>query len=173
MTLDNGAPRMMTFHVPEDDRVLHALGLISLRHAHLDHILRMTIKTLAEVSIEEALDATAFVGSSALRDRVQKLARSRLGEGQALLKLQAILERCRRATEKRNDWIHSIWARELDGDPQLRTSDHKWTTPPSVEELQALADEIGRLTGELNKARLEGFIHEALAIRTRVPRKAE
>jgi len=133
----------------------------------------MTIRTLAEVSIEEALDATAFVGSGALRDRIQKLARSRLGEGQALLKLQAILERCRRATEKRNDWIHSIWARELDGDPQLRTSDHKWTKPPGVEELQALADEIGRLTEELNRARLDGFIFEALTIRMRLPRKLD
>ena len=32
---------------------------------------------------------------------------------------------------------------------------------------------IAERTDELNRARLEGFIHEALTIRTRVPRKAE
>jgi hypothetical protein len=173
MTGDTPAPKMMSFHIPEDSNLLGALGLVSLRHAHLDYILRMTIKSVAGVSIGEALDATAFAGSRALRERIQKLARSRLGEGPALLKLQAILERCRRVTDKRNEWIHSIWAREIDGDPMLRTTDHNWTAPPTAADLESLADEISRLTNELNAARLDGFLDDALKQKLQLKGKTE
>ena len=76
---------MAAFHIPEEPKLLEALGKIALRHAHLDHILRMTTKTLGEVSVQQALDATAFESSSALRDRIRKLAKSKLGEGSAFL----------------------------------------------------------------------------------------
>lgn len=155
---------MMTFHIP-DAKILEALGTITLRHGHLDHVLRMTVKTLGEVSVQQALDATAFEGSAALRERIRKLAKAKLGEGNALLQLQALLERCRRATEKRNDLIHSIWARELDGDPKVRTNDHVWKPIPTIEQLNALSTELEFLTGELNSARLEGFLSPAIAVR--------
>ena len=108
---------MITFHVPEDKALLAAFGEVALRHEHLNHILRMTIKTLAKLRPQEALDATAYDGSRQLRERIRKLARPRLGEGEALLKLEAILERCRRVTERRNELTHGIWAKELDGEP--------------------------------------------------------
>jgi hypothetical protein len=76
-------------------------------HTHLDHILRMLIKTLAEVTVEVALNATETDGSAALRDRIKKLAKQRLGEGAALLGVQDMVERCSRVTERRNTLIHS------------------------------------------------------------------
>ena len=45
--------------MPEDPAVLAAVGKIALRHGQLDHVLRMTIKSLTGVSMNEALDATA------------------------------------------------------------------------------------------------------------------
>ncbi len=153
----------MTFHVPSDQDLLAAIGKVALRHEHLSHILRMTIKTLARLEVDEALDATAYDSSSQLRERIKKLARQRLGEGESLLKLQALLERCKRATERRNDLIHSVWGRELDGEPARRGSGTEWKPLPTVPELDGLAEDIMRLTGELNVARLEGFVHEALA----------
>jgi hypothetical protein len=125
----------------------------------------MTIKTLARLEVGEAVDATAYDGSRQLRERIRKLARQSLGEGQPLLKLQALLERCRRATDRRNDLMHSIWAKELDGEPLRRGSDHNWHPLPTVEELQALAKELCHLTEALNTARLDGFLSEALAKR--------
>ena len=77
---------MMMFHVPEDPGLLAAFGEVALRHEHLSHILRMTIKTFAGIEVNEALDATAFEGASLLRERVRKLAKQRLGEGQATRK---------------------------------------------------------------------------------------
>lgn len=157
--------KMMIFHVPEDKVLLAAYGELSLLHEHLTHILRMTIKTLAELDVTEALDATVYDGAARLRERIKTLARQRLGEGVALLKLQAILEQCKRATERRNDLIHSVWGKELDGEAFRRGNDHSWQPLPTAEELIALGEEIRVLTNSLNDARLVGFLAEALAKR--------
>ena len=156
---------MMMFHVPEDKELLVAFGEVSLRHEHLNHMLRMTIKTLARLEVTEALDATAYDSSSRLRELIRKLARQRLGDGEALLKLQAILEQCKRATEKRNDLIHGVWGKELDGEPVRRGSNNTWRPLPTVAELKTLGDELLNLAAHLNHARLEGFLAEALAKR--------
>ena len=156
---------MITFYVPTDKDLLAAFGEVALRHEHLTHILRMTIKTLARLRVDEALDATVYDGSRQLRERIRKLARQRLGQGEALLKLQAILERCRRATDRRNELIHGMWAKELDAEPLRRGNDHTWHPLPTAEDLRALANELQRLTDELNTARLDGFLSEALAKR--------
>jgi hypothetical protein len=156
--------RMISFHIPQNPDLLVTLGIVALKHANLDYILRMTIKTLGEVTVQQALDATAFESSRGLRDRVRKLAKQKLGEGNPLIQLQALLERCKRATEKRNDLIHNIWARELDGEPLRRTNDHDWKPLPTIEELNALSEELTALTNKLNDARLLGFLAEALAI---------
>ena len=163
MTLSND--RMMIFHIPDDPKILEALGTVSVRHGQLDHILKMTVKTLGDLTIAEARDATAFESSSSLRERIRKLARQRLGEGTALLKLQALLTRCGRATKRRNDYVHGTWAREIDGVPLMITEDGQ-TLPPTIEQLDALAAELLQVTGELNNARLEGFLSEALAARS-------
>ncbi len=154
--------KLMMFHVPQDKDLLAAIGEVALRHEHLNHIFRMTIKTLARLEIEEALDATAYDSTSQLRDRIKKLARQRLGEGAPLLRLQALLERCKRATEKRNDLIHSVWGQELDGLPARKGSSQEWRPLPTTTEMVNLAAEVMQLTGELNEARLGGFLHEAL-----------
>lgn len=154
---------MVYFDIPADREILAALGEVTLRHEHLNHILRMTVKTLARLSVDEALDATARDGSAYLRDRIRKFGRKRLGEGEPLLRLQALIERCGRAADRRNELVHSVWAKELDGETVCRNSAQGWQAVPTVEELRNLAAEIASLTAELNKARLEGFLHEALS----------
>ena len=66
--------QIMVFHVPEDPEWLKAFGRASVVHTHLDHILRMLIKTLANVTVEVALNATEIEGSAVLRDQIKKLA---------------------------------------------------------------------------------------------------
>ena len=41
--------------------------------------------------------------------------RRRLGEGAPLLRLEAILQRAAKATERRNHLLHTLWAHELHG----------------------------------------------------------
>ena len=153
---------MISFHVPADQALLAAVGEVALRHEHLNYILRMTIKSLTGLRIDEAIDATSYDGTRQLRERIRKLAKQRLGEGEPLLKLLAILERCRRVSDRRNEQIHSLWAKELDGEPMRTNSDNGWVPLSSTEDLLALAKETEALTTELNSARLDGFIFEAL-----------
>jgi len=164
-TKNHASNRMLSFYIPENTDLLAGIGEVALRHEHLNYVLRMTIKTLANLSINEALDATACAGSSELRSRINKLARQRLGEGEALLKTQALLERCKRATEKRNDLIHSIWVKELDGDASRKASAHTCNSLPSTTELHDLAIKISQLIEELNHVRLDGFLNEALLLK--------
>ena len=159
---------MIMFHVPDDKELLAAFGDMALRHEHLNYILRMTIKTLAQLTPQEALNATANDGSGQLRERVRKLARQRLGEGQPLLKLQALLRRCQRVTDKRNELVHSVWAKELDGEAQLRNLDHTSRPLPTRQELSDLSNEIQDLTNTLNQARFDGFLSEALTERAQL-----
>ena len=153
---------MLMFHVPQDQQLLAALGEVTLRHEHLNHILKMTIKSIARLSPTEAVDATQYDGSRTLRERIRKLARQKLGEGEPLLKLQALLTRAGRLTEQRNELTHGLWAKELDGDPGVMGAPGELRPLPSVDELKSLAKEIEALTKELNLARLEGFLKIAL-----------
>ena len=163
MISERMAKSFITFHVPEDRELLAALGEIALRHEHLNHILKMTIKSLADVTPQEAISATRYEGSRQLRERVRKLARSRLGEGPGLIRLQALVSDCEQVTEARNRLVHGLWAKELDGDPQLRDAFGEFGPVPTVDELRALATDIESVTRKLNDARLFGFLAEALA----------
>ncbi len=53
--------------------------------------MRMTIKVVTGVSVDDALRATARTPSRVLRERVRTLAKDRLGDGPAFLELEAIL----------------------------------------------------------------------------------
>ena len=156
------ATETITFHVPEDPEFLQAVARVSLVHAHLDYSLRMYIKTLADVSIAEALDATEFEGSRNLRDRIRKLAKPRIGDGQALVKLQALLKRCEDASTMRNDLLHNIIVLADETRPEIRGPDHSWRSLPSAKELNTLARTLTTLAVELNHARLSGWLAEAL-----------
>jgi hypothetical protein len=157
--------KMILFHVPEDQELLAAFGEVALRHEHMNHILKMTIKSLAGSTPAEALAATMYESSSQLRDRVRKLARKRLGEGTPLLKLQAMLTTCGRLTDKRNELVHGLWAQELDGNAHVRDAYGSTRPLPTVQELRELAKEIEELTNRLNFERLEGFLKQALSER--------
>lgn len=153
---------MITFHVPSDQRLLAAFGEVALRHEHMNHVLKMTIKSLTGVTPAEALAATAFESSAQLRERVRKIARKRLGDGAPLVRLQAMLAECKRLTEKRNDLVHGLWAQEIDGEAHVRDALGGTRPLPTVEELKELARELEQHTGRLNFERLEGFLLEAL-----------
>lgn len=154
---------MVYLGLPSDRDLLAAYGAVTIRHGQLDYILQMTIGSIEGISVEEAVDATAYQGSRQLRERIKQFAKQKLGEGEALLRLQALLQRAKRVSDKRNEFVHALWAHELDGEPVIRTDDHKLVSVPTVAELNSLAGEIYDLTEELNRARLEGFLFKALA----------
>ncbi len=158
---------MITFHVPEDSEFLQAVARVTICHAHLDYSLRMCIKSLAGLPIEDALEATEYEGSRTLRERIRKLARMRLGEGPALLKLQALMKRCEDLTEQRNPLAHSIIALHhfkgaANPVPMMRMANHNWQSLPSADELNKLADALTTMANGLNHERLKGWLAQAL-----------
>jgi hypothetical protein len=159
---------MITFAMPEDQALLAAIGKAAVRHGQLDYGLRMTVKSIAGVSIGEALDATERTPSGQLRQRIAKLAKRRFGESATLVRLQALLTRARRATDRRNALLHGLFAAELDGRPLHRSDGKNWGDLPAVKDLEDLADELFAVLGELNRERLDGFLHRALQ-ETRAP----
>jgi hypothetical protein len=161
--------KWVTHGLPTDEKILAGIGTIALRHGQLDNALRMIIKDLTGVDQTEALDATARDGSREIRERIRKLARQRLGEGEALVRLQALLTRAERATEKRNNLMHAVWGTELDGGPMVRGDDHEFRPAPSVAELKDLGHEIARILDDLIQARLDGFLLESLKKPARKP----
>ena len=157
--------KLVMFHVPDDEALLAAVGKVALLHEHMNYVLRMAIKTFADITVAEAIAATKYESSRQLRDRVRALARKRLGEGAPLLRLQAMLVTCETLTERRNELVHGIWAKELDGDPQIRDAHGTPRPVPAVQELASLAADIKNHTYQLNFERMEGFIKVALAAR--------
>jgi hypothetical protein len=155
--------RMGTTLLPDAD-VLAAIGSVAVRHGQLDYCLRMTVKTLARVNFRDGLDGTARQTSFGLRDRIKKLARKHIGEGPALVKLDAILTRARQATEKRNELLHAFWCQILNGEQGMYI-DQAFEPIPTIEKLNALATELEGIANELNTARMKGFLHEALQLR--------
>lgn len=154
--------QLVHHELPDDPRVLIALGKIALRHSQIDNQLRMLIMALASVTKHEALDATQRDGSAQLRDRVRKLARRRLGDGNALVRLQALLTRVGRLTDKRNELVHRVWGTELDGGPVIRDEYHSFIPAPTVAELESIHEQMDAALDDLIIAREEGFLAEAL-----------
>lgn len=158
--------RFIYFHLPDPD-YLAAVGGVSICHGHLDHMLRMTIKSLSDLPLDEALLATERDSSSELRDTVKRLGRIQLGKGAVpFLKLCAILEKCRQVTERRNDIVHAIVGTELDGVHVVKTRSNDWEDLPPLERVNSLAVDIQRIAQELNQERRHGFLQEALAARS-------
>lgn len=148
--------------LPTDERLLGALGRIAILNSHLERVLRMTIKSIENMTSEQALDATRRLGARELRKIIIKLAKKKLGEGSELMRLRAIIGRAERAAEQRNELVHRVWSHSLDGSPGLLDDRGHLMPMPSAADLDALAGELAAVAQELNQARLKGFLKEAL-----------
>lgn len=161
MTDAKGVP-MMVYHMPEDMTLLAAIAKVAIRHGQMDYALRMVIKSVSGVGIKAALDATERTTSAQLRVRILKLAKLRLPDGPARLRLEGIMEDCRRLAAERNHLLHALWAADSEGQAYFRSEGHSWRTIPEAGELERLADQMHESTKRLHFERLEGFLKEAL-----------
>ena len=148
---------------PPDDRDwLAAYGKVAAHSALLDLVMSMTIKVITEVSVEDALRATRRTPASALRKRVRKLAKDRLGDGPAFIELEAILCLAEAVAEERNNLIHSVFARDDAGNPIIQDPVRGHLPIPPVKDLETLASQIEQVHGRLNQSRLKGSLRAAL-----------
>jgi len=153
-----GEAMMVSLNIPDDVDLLQAAGRVAFAHGQLEIVLRMTVMSLAGLSIREALDATATMKAYELRDKIKKLFRCKTRDESAKSKLDAFLNKAKRLSDKRNILIHRPWAKDPQGQWVVKEEDHAWGQPPSVDALNQLADEIHQTAIELNTARLSGFV---------------
>ena len=152
----------ITLKIPDDPELLAAVGKVALRSSLLDLVMRMTIKVITGVSVEDTLRATARTPSRVLRARVRTLAKDRLGDGPSFLELEAILYLAEKAAEDRNKLMHSDWVLDEDGNPVIQDPLKGHLPVPTVKELDELADQIERVYLMLNHSRLRGSLRKAL-----------
>ena len=154
--------------VPDDPLLLQAVARVAILHTQLDFVLRMTIKTLSGSRPKEARKVTPGMPSRDLRKHVSKLAFKRLGKCDAYRRLDAMLERCRLATKKRNRYAHALFVGNFDrNEYRMESETSDWEPLPSLSDLTLFAAELVSLAEEINEARLNGFLREALEIKPR------
>ena len=149
--------------VPADIKLLRALGRVNAAHANLELVLKMCVKTLARLSVEEAMLAYGRANTSEVRDCIRRLFRQVCKDEQLRCKLLAMLGEAKQIAEDRNRLVHRPWGTSKKGD--LLTPDERWVwgkNIPTPDELNRLADRVSDLANRLNRERRKGFIRDAV-----------
>jgi len=109
---------------------------------------------MSEVYIErrKARDGTKRLPSSELRKRVKKAAEKRFDDPILLTKLDALLTRSEKLTEKRNRLIHDITYHTKSGEFVLKEDNEPHRPYPSAEELNKITDEVLLVAADLRRA---------------------
>jgi|KBSSwiStaDraftv2_1062776.scaffolds.fasta_scaffold916640_1 hypothetical protein len=151
--------RMVVHHVP-DPLTLQALGLVALRHGQLEYALRGVIKSLTGKGLLVSLDSTFTQRAWSLRKDILDIAEAKLGAGAHLISLGDLIDQAEAVSLRRNKYLHSLYAQELDGDPMLLTEERKGGKGskierkrepiPTPDQLNALAREIETLADKLH-----------------------
>ena len=68
-------PTKLELEVPSDFKVLRAMGRVTAAHANLELVLKMCVKSLARLSVEEAMLAKDRASTSEVRGCVRRLFR--------------------------------------------------------------------------------------------------
>jgi hypothetical protein len=112
--------RMISMGLPKDPAVLVAIGKVAVRHGQLAQGLKLTIRSIRGISVEQALAETKRKSLHQLRELIEGHARDRFGEAPVLNRLQELLDKSQHATDHRNSVLHDLWATESDGRPIIR-----------------------------------------------------
>lgn len=162
--------KVLSFHLPNDTELLAALGRVAVRHGQLEYMLRMLIKSLRGLEIEEAKVLTKGWPVARLRTEVLGAGAEVLPEGTgALAYLEVMVEKAQGLSDLRNKYLHSVWASELDGDDMLLdVKANERLEVPNPGWLNSLAHEIEVWIQQINTARLEGEIADELAHRKEI-----
>jgi hypothetical protein len=152
---------MMMLAFPDDPALPVAIARVAIAHGHHELVLKRTVKTLKKWELAYADAELKRTGAAKLRKMIRRAAMERLGDGVAFARLRQLLDQSETATDRRNDLLHGWWAQELDGDMQ-HLGDGGWTMP-TVAALEDLVERLSAIAQELNQARLDGWLSEALA----------
>jgi hypothetical protein len=140
--------KMMAMEYTPDDAVLMEMGRVTVRHGFLDWTLNRTIKTMTDMSPEQADFAFAAEGSASLRRKVLHVANTRFGkQSQTFKQLKKLIDKCESATKERNRVTHNLWLR-IEGNAVLFDLTRKDQTAslPTAAELKTWRTAFKRFT---------------------------
>lgn len=152
----------LTLAIPTQPDLHAALGRLAIAHTHLELILRYVVKSIAGISVREALDVTNGDRTSDVRDRIKKLFKEKSPTAEEKTKLDMLLGAARRLSEMRNNFLHSAWSETSAGHAVLKGENHEWETAPNVDAVDAVVVEILSLVNTLNDERHFGFIYQVV-----------
>jgi hypothetical protein len=150
------------FYEP-DDKVLCELGRLQIRHSHLDHTLRLTIKRMLGISIDDPgyWDETRGM-TSTLRSHAREIIAEKFGDDDDTAStLNKVLDDAETATTLRNRLLHSVWMKAPGAEPVLHDRDntlkmHVGFQLPTVEEVASVSERIQRIQRVLNHLTRKG-----------------
>jgi len=144
------------FYVPDDD-ILRELGRMQVLHSHLDHTLRLAIKRMLGISIDDPGYWNETRGMAAvLRERARNLIAERYrDDSDTADTLNKVLDDAGEVTMLRNRALHSVWMKTPGEQPVLHDRDntlkmHVGFQLPTVEDLVSVSNRIERIKRVLN-----------------------
>jgi len=153
------------FYVPGDD-ILRELGRTQVLHSHLDHTLRLAIKRMLGISIDDPGYWNETRGmAGALRERARELIATRYSDNEDTGDiLNKVLDDAEAATMLRNRALHSVWMKTPGEEPVLHDRNnmlkmHVAFQPPTVEDLVSVSEQIERIQRVLNHLTRNGLSH--------------
>ncbi len=149
--------------MPADKTYHAAVGKVALAHGHLELVQRFLVRALARVDMRVALDSTEGSRNLDVQKTVRRLARERQLPENVMVRLEALLNKARMLSRKRNELVHRAVQMDKNGKIVQKRDDQKWGPAPSMAELKNLSEDILELSKEINKERLTGFIRDACA----------
>jgi hypothetical protein len=150
---------MISLGLPNDPSEVAAIGKVAIRHGQLDHGLKLTIRSIRGLSVEQALAETKRKSVHQLQALVEEHARDRFGEAPMLVRIRELLHLSRRAADYRNSVLNDFWAAESDAAP-IHAPEGRPVALPRVAELEAVADNLFSVVKELDHERHHGCLHE-------------
>jgi hypothetical protein len=150
---------MISLGLPNDPSEVVAIGKVAIRHGQLDHGLKLTIRSIRGLSVEQALAETKRKSVHQLQALVEEHARDRFGEAPILVRIRELLYMSRQATEHRNSVLGDFWAAKSDSAPD-RAPERKPRGSPRVAELEAVAENLFSVVKQLDHERHRGCLHD-------------
>jgi hypothetical protein len=152
---------MISLGLPNDPSEVVAIGKVAIRHGQLDHGLKLTIRSIRAISVEQALAETKRKSVHQLQALVEEHAQDRFGEAPILVRIRELLHLSRQATDHRNSVLTELWTTESKG-----AAIHVPEGPPRVAELEAVAENLFSVVKELDHERRHGCLNEATEVST-------
>ncbi|MCI0740820.1 MAG: hypothetical protein L0Y72_17355 [Gemmataceae bacterium] len=153
--------------IPDEDKLLIAMGRLAVAHGNLEMVQIMCLKTLKKMRPHEALEEYRRIGASRVRQKIENTIRARAlpNEDVQLRHVIELLLDARCHSKRRNELIHRFWGERDNGKWVTSGDESNWEGLPAVDVIEDLIKGIIRTTAELNAQRFDKGYIAALSIR--------